>query len=39
MQSKQKVKVGLIKSAIKLSCALKLLYVAINYKSQNGLRR
>lgn len=30
MQSEQKVKVGLIKSAIKLSCALKLLHAAIN---------
>lgn len=39
MQSEQKVKVGLIKSAIKLSSAMKLLYVAINYKSQNGLGR
>lgn len=30
MQSEQKVKVGLIKSAIKLSGAIKLLHVAIN---------
>ncbi len=30
MQSEQKVKVGLIKSAIKLSRAIKLLHVAIN---------
>lgn len=39
MQSEQKVKVGLIKSAIKLSSAIKLLHLAINQKSQNGLRR
>lgn len=39
MQSEQKVKVGLIKSAIKLSSAIKLLHVAINQKSQNGLRQ
>lgn len=39
MQSEQKVKVGLIKSAIKLASAIKLLHVAINQKSQNGLRR
>lgn len=30
MQSEQKVKVGLIKSAIKLASAIKLLHVAIN---------
>lgn len=39
MQSEQKVKVGLIKNAIKLASAIKLLHVAINQKSQNGLRR
>lgn len=39
MQSDQKVKVGLIKSAIKLPSAIKELHVAINSKSQNSLRR
>lgn len=38
MQSEQKVKVGLIKSAIKLSSEIKLLHVAINQKSQNSPR-
>lgn len=39
MQREQKVKVGLIKNAIKSLSAVKLLRVAINQKSQNVLRQ